>query len=84
MLVEPHTYKIHLEAYKQWIAATAVTISKYQNQSIPVNLIEKEAQDIVQFEIDLAKVRSIRYEKVREVGDAISVGRIQKQVHVDC
>ncbi|XP_065201148.1 neprilysin-4-like isoform X2 [Planococcus citri] len=58
MLTEPQTYKVHLEAYKQWIAATAVTISKYQNQNISISSIEKEANDVLQFEINIAKLTS--------------------------
>lgn len=61
MLTEQQTYKVHLEAYKQWIAATALTISKYQDQNISVNFIEKEANDVLQFEINLAKVAYLSY-----------------------
>lgn len=56
MLTDPKAYTVQLEAYRQWIGASAMLISKHLNESVPVDVIEKRALNIVEFEIELAKV----------------------------
>lgn len=59
MLTNPKEYSVQLEAYRQWIGASANIISKYMNESVPVDIIEKRALNIVEFEIELAKVGTV-------------------------
>lgn len=56
MLVEPDVYKTQIDAYKLWIAKSALLISEYLDENVLHEDIYKDAEQLVQFEIDLAKV----------------------------
>lgn len=56
MLVEPDVYKTQIEAYKLWIAKSALMISEYLDENVSHEDIYKDAEQLVQFEIDLAQV----------------------------
>ncbi|KAK7601863.1 hypothetical protein V9T40_009304 [Parthenolecanium corni] len=58
ILTDANNYKNILEAYRSWIGASAMLISKYLNQSVPVNIVEEKVSYIVDFEIELAKLTS--------------------------
>lgn len=56
MLVNHDAYKVQLEAYRQWIAASALSVAKSSNQNVSLDTLEKQSRDILTFEIKLAKV----------------------------
>ncbi|XP_071446773.1 neprilysin-1-like [Hetaerina americana] len=63
MLVEPLTYSKQIEAYRQWVAASAWEVSKALRNSTPSSKkaatrsrIAVESFNLIEFEIELAKV----------------------------
>ncbi|KAK7793461.1 hypothetical protein R5R35_011644 [Gryllus longicercus] len=58
MLVEPDVYGHQLQAYRKWIVETAHEIAKAKNIHIPPTRIHVDSFDIVEFEIELAKLTS--------------------------
>ena len=66
MLTDANNYKVILEAYRSRIVASAMLISNYLNQSISSSIVEEKVSQIVNFEIELAKVSSILYKNVHD------------------
>jgi hypothetical protein len=56
MLADPAPYGKQLRAYADWIAKCAKEIARANNQAISLTKLHVEANDIVEFEIELAKV----------------------------
>ena len=56
MLVDQHTYRKQLEAYRRWIVGSAVEVVKARNTSVTATRISVDAMDLIEFEIKLAHV----------------------------
>lgn len=61
MLTDSSNYKSILEAYRKWIGASAMLISNYLNQTVPVDVVKEKVSHIVNFEIELAKVCRLQH-----------------------
>ncbi|XP_066996218.2 neprilysin-11-like [Anabrus simplex] len=58
LLTEPKTYSQFIEAYRQFIAQTAILIAKSRNETIPSESLFNDTRDIVEFEAHLAQLSS--------------------------
>ena len=56
MLVDAYTYRKQLEAYRRWIAGSAIEVIKARNASVPAKRISVDALEVIEFEIELAHV----------------------------
>lgn len=56
MLVDPHTYRKQLEAYRHWIVGSALEVMKARNVSVPATRISVDAFEVIEFETELARV----------------------------
>ncbi|CAH0390816.1 unnamed protein product [Bemisia tabaci] len=54
MLVEPALYRTQIEAYKQWIAANALLMSRHTKQNVSVESAVIAADEVVALEMELA------------------------------
>ena len=52
---------IQLEAYRQWITACALLVSKHLNENVALDVIEAKARRIIDFETELAKVGELTW-----------------------
>lgn len=60
MLSDVITYKHQIEAYKTWVRETAILLAKVSGQRVDLVAIGIQAEEIVNFESELAKVCEIR------------------------
>lgn len=56
MLVDSVVYKTQLTAYVKWIAQSALLLSQFNGEEITEDSVYQDAADVVQFEMELAKV----------------------------
>ncbi|XP_073971448.1 neprilysin-like isoform X2 [Rhodnius prolixus] len=60
MLSDVITYKHQIEAYKTWVRETAILLAKVSGQRVDLVAIGIQAEEIVNFESELAKIMSTR------------------------
>ncbi|XP_046994653.1 neprilysin-4-like [Schistocerca americana] len=58
MLIAPDMYGQQLEAYRRWIMASAIELATYNNASIFRSSISVDSYNVVEFEIQLARLMS--------------------------
>lgn len=69
MLVDSVVYKRQLTAYVKWIAQSAMLLSEFTGENVTEDSAYQDAADVVQFEIDLAKVRYCCFYDVAQRSD---------------